>query len=146
VYAIDESNYEYGVCPLPLNKANPHVHTYLGYSSLVNGPLIYDVTIVQGHVPQGYHVLDEEILKSGGVQAYIAYTTSATGGGGGGEDEIKLLGSVKPGEYLDARDTQPVWCVAQLISRQGNVFYVHYTDWNAKFDEKIDVRSGRIAP
>jgi hypothetical protein len=58
---------------------------------------------------------------------------------------------VKPGEKVDVRDTEHIWCVGQIelkICTQNRqaLLYIHYEGWNRKYDEYIFVNSDRLAP
>lgn len=41
---------------------------------------------------------------------------------------------IVPGTLIDALDTVPNWCVAEVLSVQGNDIKVNYDGWTHKFD------------
>jgi len=48
------------------------------------------------------------------------------------------------GDYVDARD-KAGWNVARIVDiRRVYEYFVHYEGWDSKFDEWIDIRTGRI--
>lgn len=57
---------------------------------------------------------------------------------------------VNLGDYIDARDTEHIWCrgkVEKIISSSGNkIYYIHYDGWSRYYDEYITQSSERIAP
>lgn len=61
------------------------------------------------------------------------------------------LQSVKPGEQVDACDTEYIWCKAtvELVVKTPNrkdLVYIHYEGWNRKYDEYLYIDSHRLAP
>lgn len=62
-----------------------------------------------------------------------------------------VLESVKPGEKIDACDTEYIWCKAtvEMVLKTNNrkdLLYIHYEGWNRKYDEYIYIDSHRVAP
>jgi len=61
------------------------------------------------------------------------------------------LVSVKVGEQIDACDTEYIWCKATVemiikTASRKDLLYIHYENWNRKYDEYIYIDSHRIAP
>ena len=61
------------------------------------------------------------------------------------------LKEVKPGDKIDACDTEYIWCKAtvELVIKTANhkdLLYIHYEGWNRKYDEYIYIDSHRLAP
>jgi len=59
--------------------------------------------------------------------------------------------SVKIGEKIDACDTEYIWCKAtvELVVKTANrkdLLYIHYENWNRKYDEYVYIDSHRLAP
>ena len=62
-----------------------------------------------------------------------------------------ILDTVKPGDKIDACDTEYIWCKAhvELVVKNKNrkdLLYLHYEGWNRKYDEYIYIDSHRVAP
>jgi hypothetical protein len=62
------------------------------------------------------------------------------------DEDIEVLKTLKVGDFLDARDSVPKWCMSELVNRSGNNFQVHYSGWPSRYDEWIELRAGRLAP
>ena len=65
--------------------------------------------------------------------------------------ESHRLKEVKPGDKIDACDTEYIWCKAtvELVIKSANhkdLLYIHYEGWNRKYDEYIYIDSHRLAP
>ena len=61
------------------------------------------------------------------------------------------LNDVKPGDIIDALDTESIWCEAlvdlKILRASGkSVLFFHYLDWSRKYDEIIPEVSLRLAP
>jgi hypothetical protein len=59
--------------------------------------------------------------------------------------------SVKVGDKIDVLDTEYIWCKAtiELIIKENNhqdLLYLHYENWNRKYDEYLYIDSHRVAP
>lgn len=39
------------------------------------------------------------------------------------------------GNFVDAVDETKLWCVGQIVSRNGDKVIVHFEGWSSKFDE-----------
>lgn len=62
-----------------------------------------------------------------------------------------VIESVKPGEKIDACDTEYIWCKAtvEMVIKTNNrkdLLYIHYEGWNRKYDEYVYIDSHRVAP
>lgn len=55
-------------------------------------------------------------------------------------DDIFTIGAL-----IDCEDTVPRWCVARILEREGSKIYVHYEGWSDKWNEWVDIDSGRVA-
>jgi hypothetical protein len=62
------------------------------------------------------------------------------------EADLPVLQNLKIGDFLDVQDSVPRWCMAELVNQAGNNFQVHYSGWPSRYDEWIELRSGRLAP
>jgi hypothetical protein len=65
--------------------------------------------------------------------------------------ESHQIKGVKPGEKIDACDTEYIWCKAtvELVIKTAShrdLLYIHYEGWNRKYDEYIYIDSHRLAP
>jgi hypothetical protein len=138
LFAIDDSNYEYGACPVSLSGSDSNMPIFLTYSSCVQGSPILDIKYIHCADPiqRGWNIVDEQIPTYPPV--FLVYTTIADQGVG----EMTL----RVGEFVDALDSQPMWCMAIVKAKHEHEVAVRYYGWSEKFDEKIDLRSGRIAP
>jgi len=92
---------------------------------------------VQGKKDEGYP--DEYNKWKERMDAYILWV------------EGTKLKNAKVGEKIDACDTENIWCKAiiELLIRAPNrkdLLYIHYEDWNRKYDEFIYIDSHRVAP
>lgn len=61
------------------------------------------------------------------------------------------LGVVKVGDIIDACDTEYIWCKAtvEMVVKTENrvdLLYIHYENWNRKYDEFMYQDSHRLAP
>jgi hypothetical protein len=56
---------------------------------------------------------------------------------------------LREGDLLDVRDSEMIWCVAQvmkiLITREEVNLDIHYLGWNHIYDETIPIISPRVA-
>jgi hypothetical protein len=50
------------------------------------------------------------------------------------------------GDVLEAQDKFKKWCAAEVLEAEEGKVLVHYTGWSNKWDEWIDVSTGRIVP
>ena len=50
------------------------------------------------------------------------------------------------GEWVDAKDTIEQWLEAQVMQLNNGKAYIHYNGWESRWDEWIDIHSGRLAP
>lgn len=63
----------------------------------------------------------------------------------------KIDDQLKPGDKVDILDREGIWCVGNIeliIKSEGRqpLFYIHYENWNRKFDEYIYLTSKRLSP
>lgn len=62
----------------------------------------------------------------------------------------RRIQNIEPGEELDARDTEYIWCQAVVrltmnIHKKGMFVVVHYLGWSNVYDEAIPISSRRLA-
>ena len=50
------------------------------------------------------------------------------------------------GQNVDVRDTKNKWVNGEIVYIKGHEAYLHYSGWSSRYDEYIDLRSGRILP
>ena len=56
--------------------------------------------------------------------------------------DLCKIKDIKAGQRIDTRDTEFIWCTAvvelkiQTMNREP-LLYIHYEDWNRKYDEYI---------
>lgn len=58
---------------------------------------------------------------------------------------------MRPGDKIDALDTEYIWCKAQVELKirakdRQPLLYLHYDGWSRKYDEYIYQDSRRLAP
>ena len=54
--------------------------------------------------------------------------------------------NLKEGDYIDALDTVPKWCLAQAVARDENSVRCHFDGWSSKWDVSCRWSSNKIAP
>lgn len=50
----------------------------------------------------------------------------------------------KVGDWLDARDSDGTWCVAQVVRIEGETMRVHFQGYSSRCDEDIRVESSKV--
>lgn len=50
----------------------------------------------------------------------------------------------KVGDWLDARDSDGTWCVAQVVRIETEVLRVHFQGYSSRFDEDIRLESSKV--
>ncbi|CBJ30122.1 conserved unknown protein [Ectocarpus siliculosus] len=53
--------------------------------------------------------------------------------------------SLTVGDWLDARDSDGTWCVAQVVRIEGESMRVHFQGYHSRYDEDIRVESLKLA-
>ncbi|CAM9482017.1 unnamed protein product [Scytosiphon promiscuus] len=53
--------------------------------------------------------------------------------------------SLTVGDWLDARDSDGTWCVAQVVRIEGEIMRVHFQGYSSKYDEDIRLESSKLA-
>ncbi|CAM9701683.1 unnamed protein product, partial [Hapterophycus canaliculatus] len=53
--------------------------------------------------------------------------------------------SLMVGDWLDARDSDGTWCVAQVVRIEGETMRVHFQGYSSKYDEDIRLESPKLA-
>lgn len=48
------------------------------------------------------------------------------------------------GEHVDCLDTINKWCNGEITNIENNSVFIHFTGFAAKYDEWIDLASGRV--
>ena len=61
------------------------------------------------------------------------------------------LKKVKAGDKIDVRDTEYIWCPAIVETKievygKTPLLYIHYENWNRRYDEYLLQTSNRVAP
>ncbi|CAN0539764.1 unnamed protein product, partial [Ectocarpus sp. 8 AP-2014] len=51
---------------------------------------------------------------------------------------------LKVGDWLDARDSDGTWCVAQVVRIEGESMRVHFQGYHSRYDEDIRVESLKV--
>lgn len=50
----------------------------------------------------------------------------------------------KVGDWLDARDSDGTWCVAQVVRIETEFLRVHFQGYSSRFDEDIQLESSKV--
>ena len=50
----------------------------------------------------------------------------------------------KVGDWLDARDSDGTWCVAQVVAIEGDSLRVHFQGYSSRYDEDIRLESSKV--
>ena len=50
----------------------------------------------------------------------------------------------KVGDWLDARDSDGTWCVAQVVRIEPDFVRVHFQGYSSRFDEDIRLESSKV--
>eukprot|EP00475_Leptophrys_vorax_P044141 TRINITY_DN872_c0_g1_i14.p1 TRINITY_DN872_c0_g1~~TRINITY_DN872_c0_g1_i14.p1 ORF type:complete len:224 (+),score=65.45 TRINITY_DN872_c0_g1_i14:236-907(+) len=56
------------------------------------------------------------------------------------------LKGLKKGDFVDARDAIPSWRICEVDAAEESKIRVHYCCWPSRYDEWIEISSGRLAP
>ena len=50
------------------------------------------------------------------------------------------------GRYIDAKDSSNHWCTARVVDLDSTSLLLHLDGWSAKWDERVSLKSSRLAP
>ncbi len=51
---------------------------------------------------------------------------------------------LKVDDWLDARDSDGTWCVAQVVAIEGDSLRVHFQGYSSRYDEDIGLDSSKV--
>ncbi len=59
---------------------------------------------------------------------------------------VQWLETLRAGSFVDALDMESKWYTGHVLGINQGRALVHFDDWPSRFDEWVDVSSGRLAP
>jgi hypothetical protein len=128
-------------------KVGQSVRFCRGDASAAAEFLLGDVDLVIGcrvHVtPRGSDPSEGLWLDAHSAELRPNLVPPAAPAGGG---PARPLRDLRPGDAVDARDTVGEWIPARLRDRRDRLVFVHYEQWEAKWDEWLPIDSDRLAP
>ena len=59
-------------------------------------------------------------------------------------ETVNVYKDIKPGWYVDARDSVNNWCVAEVQEVNGNEIKVNFDGWSSRYDEVAQKYNKRL--